>query len=113
MGRLADLRAKCSGGVSETCSESEFAEFQTLSQENSAGSWFDRIMGGVNSVSGIVFGAYDRGTGQYHPPGGGYYPPQQQPEKKTSPLVWIGVVLGALVLLVLLVIVLRKKPTGK
>jgi len=109
MGRLADLRAKCSNGVSETCSEAEFAEFQRLMQENSGTSWFDRILGGFGNVSNTVFGIYDRATGQYRPPGG-YYPQQPPPQPKTSPLVWIGVVVGAIVLIVMLVLILRKKP---
>ncbi len=107
MGRLSDLKAKCSGGVGPTCTESEFAEFQNLSQQNSAASWFDRIMGGVTGISGMILGAYQQGQHPYGP--GGYYPPQQPP-KQTSPLVWIGIVLGAIILIVVLVLVLRKKP---
>lgn len=105
MGRLADLKQKCSGGVSSTCTQAEYDEFVNLSHENSAASWFDRIMGGVTGIGGIVTGAIGGGgggtTGNGGNGGGG-----GTTTNSNTMLYWVlGIV--AVVVIVILVFALR------
>lgn len=78
-----------------------------------AASWFDRIMGGIGTVSGAVSGIIGA-TGGGQPTGGytGGYTGGTTTGGKDNTLLWVGGVLIGLVAVVVLVVVLKGKKTA-